>query len=79
VQYDGRIVGVGTIARGGTPVKPYDTAGGAETPGIMRGYCRATTLSSRQNYKTFQHGRLKPREVCFGGHPPSGILACASD
>jgi hypothetical protein len=29
VQYEGRIVGVGTSARGGTPGKPYDTAGGA--------------------------------------------------
>jgi len=55
VQYEGHIVGAGTSARGGTWGKPYGTTGGAESPGIMRGYCRAATLPSRQNYTTFQH------------------------
>ena len=27
--------------------KTYDTLGGAETTGIMRGYCRAATLPSQ--------------------------------
>ena len=27
--------------------KTYDTVGGAETPDIMRGYCRAATLLSQ--------------------------------
>jgi len=57
VQYEGRIVGVSTSARVGTTGKTYGTTGGAETPGIMRGYCRPATLSSWQNYATFQRWR----------------------
>ena len=57
VQYEGRIVGVGTSARGGTPGKPLDATGVAETPGIMRCYYCAATLRSRQKYTHFQHSR----------------------
>jgi len=80
MQYEVRIFGAGTCDHGGTWGEPYDTAGGAETRGIMRGYCCAATLPSRQNYTTFQHSRQRrQRDICVGDHPPFSTVACASD
>ena len=56
MQYEGRIVGVGTSALGGTLRKPYDTTSGAEAPGIMCGYCCTATLPSRQNLQLYSSG-----------------------